>query len=91
MILALTVLAIGAAAVAVAVNLGYVVTCQRRAAKKPLRLLTAGAGLFFIGIYLWALFDPTVYLVRSGILTRLGVIFLLILLMADAIADWRTE
>lgn len=91
MILLLTVLAIGAAAVVVAVNLGYVITRQRRVAKKPLRLLAAGAALFFIGVYLWILFDPTVYLVRSGILTRVGVVFLLILLMADAIADWRTE
>lgn len=85
------ILPIAMAAVAVVINLAYVFTAQRRSAKKPLRLLTAGAALYFIGIYSWIFVEPDAYLVRSGILTRLGVAFLLILLMADALADWRTK
>lgn len=85
------VIPIVAATICCGVNLAYAFTRQRRAAKKPVRVITALSALYFIGIYTWVLYDPTVYLVRSGILTRLGVTFLLILLMMDAIADWRTD
>jgi len=83
------ILPILAALVCCGINLAYAVSRQRRRAKKPIRLGTVAAALYFIGIYSWIFVDPTAYLVRSGILTRIGVAVLLVLLMADAIADWR--
>lgn len=73
------------------VNLAYAATRQRRRSKKPLRIIIGLATLYFLFIYIWALIDPTVYVVRSGILSRMGVGFLCILLLSEAIADWRIE
>jgi cytochrome c biogenesis protein CcdA len=82
-------LPIAAAIFAGCVNLAYVFTDQRRRAKKPLRLISGLTTLYFVVIYGIGFCDPTVYLVRSGILTRLGVTLILMLLASEAIADWR--
>lgn len=72
-------------------NIAYAFTDQRRKAKNPIRIIAGMAALYFVAIYTWGMADNTVYIIRSGILTRLGVALLLVLLISEVIADWRKK
>lgn len=77
------------ACASLACNLAYVLTDQRRASKKPLRAVNALVIFYFIGLYAFALMDPMNYWVRSGLLSRIGLIVLFSVLAGEVIADWR--
>jgi len=80
-----------AAVFAAGVNLAYCLSAQRRAAKKPLRAMSAIAVLYFAMIY--GLLGRGVFLVTdiSGRLIRPGIVVLLLLLAADVMADWKRD
>lgn len=80
-----------AALAGVVINIGYVVTKQRRKSKNPVRLFAAIALIYFVVIYTMPLVDYTPAVLLSGVLTRGGVFVLICLLIADVILDWRTE
>lgn len=87
----LSVIAIVGALACSGISIAYVLTRQRRKAKKPTRLITAMGCLYFATLYIVGLVNPNIYLIRAGILTRLGVILLFALLISEVIADWRKE
>ena len=69
----------------------YVVTRQRRRAKKP-TYLAAGFGFVYMGVvYFLGAVGIQSYLLRSGWLTILGLIYLAGVYIANVIADWRVE
>ena len=55
----------------------------------PVALAQALISLYFMGIYAISLCTTDLYLIRSGILTRLGVIVVLFLLALDTMRRWR--
>lgn len=81
--------AIVMAIVCAGANIAYAITNQRRRAKKPVRLVAGLGAIYLAVIYAWAYTDSASYILRSGFLTRLGVITLLTLYLAEVIADWR--
>lgn len=87
----LFVLDVGAALAGVVINLGYVLTNQRRKSKNPLRLFGALALFYFVIIYSMPLVGLSPSALRNGVLTRGGVFILICLLIADVILDWKTE
>lgn len=70
-------------------NIAYVLTDQRRRAKKPVRLVAGLGSIYLTVIYAWAYLDSSSLIIRTGFLTRLGVITLLVLYLAEVIADWQ--
>jgi hypothetical protein len=73
------------------VNLAFVLTRQKRMWKKPLRFYMFLIGLYFAGIYSFALTNTTSPILRNGMLTISGVVMLLLGYIAEVIADWRLE
>jgi len=65
--------------------IAYVITTGRKATSK---FIIASLCFYFAGLYALAL-TTELYLVRSGILTRVGVLLLLTVVAVETIADWR--
>ncbi len=59
-------------------------TFTRRA---PLHLATALLSFYFFALNLYTAFDSTLYIIRAGILSRLGIIVLFVLLWLYTQAD----
>lgn len=76
-----------------AISLAYVVTPQRRVAKKPIRFVGFLSALWMAGTYGAASLGlgSQIYLLRSGMVAAVGVIAVMSLLVAEVIADWRRE
>lgn len=77
-----------AALLAAAVCLAYVLTPQRRKAKKPIYAWAATVFVYLGGVYVTAILTDA-YLIRSGWLGILGLILLVFAFIANVIADWR--
>lgn len=77
-----------AALVAAAVCLAYVLTPQRRRAKKPVYAWAATVFIYLGGVYVAAIITDA-YLIKSGWLGILGLILLVFAFIANVIADWR--
>ena len=77
-----------AALVASGVCLAYVLTNQRRKAKKPVYAWAASVFLYLGGVYVAAMITDA-YLIRSGWMGVLGLILLVFAFIANVFADWR--
>lgn len=72
-------------------SIAYVLTDQRRAAKKPVYASKAVILTLAAIIYLIALFQEDVYLVRSGWATQIVLFMLICALIANIMSDWRKK
>jgi hypothetical protein len=73
--------------------IAYTATRQRRHNKKPIYLMTGVLSFYFVALYIVASTDAGMasYLVRSGILTRIGQLALLGALALLLVSDWQRE
>lgn len=60
----------------------------RTGRKSTSKFVVIALCFYMAGLYALAL-TTELYLIRSGILTRIGVLFLLAVIAVDVIADWR--
>lgn len=65
------------------------IKCKRRSWKRGMRLFSGIVGVYFVVIYTLALAGSHAYPLKSGMLTVIGLIVILMLLIAEVIADWR--
>lgn len=72
-------------------SIAYVLTDQRRAAKKPIYAWKAAILTLAAIIYLIALFQENIYLVKSGWATQIVLFMLVCALIANVISDWRKK
>ena len=68
--------------------IAYVVTPQRRKAKKPVYLLV-GLGFLYLAIVYLSTFFTSLYAVRSGWASVIGMTLLMFAVIAIIITDWR--
>lgn len=71
--------------------LAYVITKQRRKAKRSLRWFEFAAMLYVVVIYSLGLAGMQMPLLRSGILTVFAMVIVSGLLLAEIVLDWKRE
>jgi cytochrome c biogenesis protein CcdA len=69
--------------------IAYAVTDQRRKAKRPVYFIGGLIIIYLALIYFASYLGSTAYVLRSGLLTRAGVVALCFVLVAIVITDWR--
>lgn len=69
----------------------YVLTSQRRKAKKPIYAIKGIILLFAAFIYGYALFGPDTYFIRSGWATNIVWIMFISAFFANLMTDWRKK
>lgn len=81
-------MAVIVALIGFAACMAYVLTPQRRKAKKPVYLLVGLGFLYLATVYLMTFFF-SLYVIRSGWATVIGMIILMFAVIAIIITDWR--
>ena len=80
-----------ASLIALGFQLAFIFTKQIRKAKKPIRIIASLSLFYVIFIYSSTILDIRLPYTGQGVLSSIGLVFVIIPLIADCIADWRRE